>query len=172
MMRALGPGSVSSLLKLVLDVISFALWATLAGLLVAALLALLLPPDLGIWREMTETHARGPMLAAGLLAFAAYVGVVLFILARLRRLFATLTAGDPFHPDNVARLRSIGFSLGGLELLNYATNLVSGWAFRDQFRSVHFPFNPTAWFAVLVVFVLAEVFREGARLRSEAELTI
>jgi hypothetical protein len=33
-------------------------------------------------------------------------------------------------------------------------------------------FNPTAWFAVLVVFVLAEVFREGARLRREAELTI
>ena len=30
----------------------------------------------------------------------------------------------------------------------------------------------TAWFAVLVVFVLAEVFREGARLRREAELTI
>jgi hypothetical protein len=30
----------------------------------------------------------------------------------------------------------------------------------------------TAWFSVLVVFVLAEVFREGARLRREAELTI
>ena len=33
-------------------------------------------------------------------------------------------------------------------------------------------FSPTAWFSVLVVFVLAEVFREGARLRREAELTI
>jgi Protein of unknown function (DUF2975) len=33
-------------------------------------------------------------------------------------------------------------------------------------------FNLTAWFSVLVVFVLAEVFREGARLRREAELTI
>jgi hypothetical protein len=33
-------------------------------------------------------------------------------------------------------------------------------------------FNLTTWFSVLVVFVLAEVFREGARLRSEAELTI
>ena len=32
--------------------------------------------------------------------------------------------------------------------------------------------NLTTWFAVLVVFVLAEVFREGARLRREAELTI
>ena len=35
------------------------------------------------------------------------------------------------------------------------------------------PFNlATPAFSVLVVFVLAEVFRQGARLRREAELTI
>lgn len=171
-MRALGPGSVSSLLKLVLDVIFFALWAALGGLLLASLLALLLPSDLDVWRELDAHGARGPMLAAGILAFAIYVGVVLFIIHRVRRIFTTLTAGDPFHPENVGRLRSIGFALAGLELINYVTNLVSSWVFRDQFKSVRFPFNPTAWFAVLVVFVLAEVFREGARLRREAELTI
>jgi hypothetical protein len=171
-MRALGPGSVSSLLKVVLDVIFFALWATLAAVLVAALLAVLLPGDLDLWRGLGSEGPRGPVLSTGLLAFALYVGVVLFIIDRVRRIFATLTAGDPFHPDNVARLRSIGFGLAALELINYATNLVSSWIFRDEFRSVRFPFNPTAWFAVLVVFVLAEVFREGARLRREAELTI
>lgn len=171
-MRALGPGSVSSLLKLVLDVIFFALWAALATLLAAALLAVLLPGDIDFLRGLASGGARGPVLSAGLLAFALYVGVVLFIIERVRRIFATLTAGDPFHPDNVARLRSIGFGLAALELINYVTNLVSGWVFRDQFKSMRFPFNPTAWFAVLVVFVLAEVFREGARLRREAELTI
>jgi hypothetical protein len=41
-----------------------------------------------------------------------------------------------------------------------------------QFRQVGEDFNLTIWFAVLVVLVLAEVFREGARLRREAELTI
>jgi len=171
-MRALGPGSVSSLLKLMLDVICFALWASLGLLLLASLLALLLPPDLGIWRELSDTGARGPVMAAGLMAFALYVGGVLYIVHRLRRIFATLTAGDPFHPMNVARLQAIGFALAGLEIINYVTNLVTGWAFRDQVRSVQFPLNPTAWFAVLVVFVLAEVFREGARLRGEAELTV
>jgi hypothetical protein len=39
-------------------------------------------------------------------------------------------------------------------------------------RRVEPNFSLTAWFSVLVVFVLAEVFREGARLRREAELTI
>ncbi len=168
-MRALGPGSVSSLLKLVLDVIYFALWAALGLLLAAALLALLLPTDLPMWKNI---EAHGATLSAGLLAFAVYVAVVLFITLRVRRIFMTLTAGDPFHPGNVGRLRSIGFALAALELINYGVNLVTSWAFRDEFRTVRFPFNPTAWFAVLVVFVLAEVFREGARLRSEAELTI
>jgi len=170
-MRALGPGSVSSLLKLVLDVIFFALWAALGLLLLAALLALLLP-DLALWSRIQAHAARGATLSAGLLAFAIYVAVVLFIVERVRRIFTTLTLGDPFHPGNVARLRSIGFALAGLELINYGVNLVTGWVFREEFKTVRFPFNPTAWFAVLVVFVLAEVFREGARLRSEAELTI
>ncbi len=171
-MRALGPGSVSSLLKLILDVTYFALWGFSGLLVLAALVALLAPADLDIWRQMGAHGAHGAMLSVGLMAYALYVGVVLFIVERLRRIFGALTAGDPFHPGNVARLRSIGFALAGLELINYLTNLVSGWVFRDQFKSVRFPFNATAWFAVLVVFVLAEVFREGARLRSEAELTI
>jgi len=171
-MRALGPGSVSSLLKLVLDVIYVALWAAFGALALVTLLALILPSDLEIWRKANTEGARGPMLAAGLAAYGVYVGVVLLIVERVRRIFSTLTAGDPFHPANVTRLRAIGFSLAALELINYAVNLVAGWAFPAHVRSVRFPFNPTAWFAVLVVFVLAEVFREGARLRSEAELTV
>ena len=35
-----------------------------------------------------------------------------------------------------------------------------------------FSLNPGAWFAVLAFFVLAEVFREGARLRDEQKYTI
>ena len=169
-MRALGPGSVSSLLKVALDVIFVVLWAALGFFLIGALVALLLPTDLGVWRDL-PARLRGPILAAGLLGFAVYVGVVLLIIDRVRRVFLTLTAGDPFDPANVPRLRAIGFALAGLELISYAIN-VFGWIFRDLFSWNHSTFNPTAWFAVLVVFVLAEVFREGARLRSEAELTI
>ncbi len=171
-MRALGPGSVSSLLKLVLDVIYVALWVAFGALVLVALMALILPPDLELWRRVHTEGARGPMLAAGLAAYALYVGVVLFIVERVRRIFATLTAGDPFHPANVTRLRAIGFSLAALEVINYATSLAAAWVFPAHAHTTRFPFNPTAWFAVLVVFVLAEVFREGARLRGEAELTI
>jgi hypothetical protein len=61
--------------------------------------------------------------------------------------------------------------LAALELGRYAFWAFSVWLLplvaKDQPS-----LSLTAWFSVLVVFVLAEVFREGARLRREAELTI
>ena len=65
----------------------------------------------------------------------------------------------------------IGMMLAILELGRYAAAGVSHLVLRG---AVHIGggVNLTTWFAVLVIIVLAEVFREGARLRGEAELTI
>ena len=60
--------------------------------------------------------------------------------------------------------------LAGLELGRYAFWGSAPAAAGGEPRRAHL--SLTAWFSVLVVFVLAEVFREGARLRREAELTI
>ena len=51
-------------------------------------------------------------------------------------------------------------------------DLVRELSRRNAVLTAGWPIDVTAWFAVLIVFVLAEVFREGARLRREAELTI
>jgi len=177
-MRALGPGSVSSLLKIILDVVFVALWIGVGGALsLLALGALLLSfnPDLLSQISVTaageEVNGRGPFLIVGLLAVGLYMGGVLVIVDRLRRIFSTLTAGDPFHPDNVTRLRVVGLMLAMLEIGRYAVWTASAWLFPGA-EEVEPNFSLTAWFSVLVVFVLAEVFREGARLRREAELTI
>ena len=71
----------------------------------------------------------------------------------------------------MARLRLIGLILAALELGRYAFWAVSMWLPPGVAKDEP-PLSLTAWFSVLVVFVLAEVFREGARLRREAELTI
>lgn len=176
-MRALGPGSVSSFLKIILDVVFFALWIGViaVGLMVLAALMFSFNPelldDISIRTGGAEIAQRGPFLMGGLAAMALYLGGVLVIVERLRRIFATLTAGDPFHPDNVRRLRVIGLVLASLEIGRYAIWAVGTWVLPGG--EIDRPaFSLTAWFSVLVVFVLAEVFREGARLRREAELTI
>lgn len=178
-MRTLGPGSISSFLKIILDVVYFALWVAVAVLAALALLAILLsfnPDFLKSAIHFTgddgrEFAANGATMAAGLIAAGLYAVGVLIIVGRLRRIFVTLTAGDPFHPDNVRRLRIIGLVLAGLEAGRYVFWMVSAVLLPGVSRGGH-GFNLTTWFSVLVVFVLAEVFREGARLRSEAELTI
>lgn len=176
-MRALGPGSVSSFLKVILDVAFFALWAGVIILALIALAAILLSFNPDLMGAVTITSdedlaQRGPYLAAGLVAAALYAGGVLVIVGELRRIFSTLTAGDPFHPENVTRLRIIGGMLAALEIGRHVVAELSRVLIDKEIRSVDTGLNLTAWFAVLVVFVLAEVFREGARLRSEAELTI
>jgi hypothetical protein len=176
-MRALGPGSVSSFLKIILDVIYIGLWVSvsLLALVTVAVLLLSFNPDiitskLHVGENTSELLEKAPLAAGALAAMALLLGGWMVIVERLKRIFATLTAGDPFHPDNVRRLRVIGLMLAAIEVGHYIFTALAKWLAPDA--KLESSFSLSAWFPVLVVFVLAEVFREGARLRREAELTI
>jgi hypothetical protein len=181
-MRALGPGSVSSFIKVILDVVRWSLMVSMAavGLAILAVLLLSFNPDLlGGVIQLRDLPLKGPWLgplaAATLSATELYMAGALVIVGRLERIFDTLVAGDPFHPDNVRRLRVIAAALGFLEIGRFAFAAVArvvAHEFGIARPQVSAHVNLTAWFAVLVIVVLAEVFREGARLRGEAELTI
>ena len=176
--RAMGPGSVASVLKIALDV-AYVLLALITILLIVLLVAAVFIPmsDLNVTvsdesggRQLPLTR---PLLMFGLTAFTAYFGGFMLILRSLRKIFRTLTIGDPFHPDNVRRLRQIGVILavvtGGVWVVQgaVASRLAPGVMDPQGFGELLTPL-----FSVLIVFVLAEVFREGARLRRESELTI
>jgi hypothetical protein len=175
MIRALGPGSVSSFLKVILDVFYFVLWgiAVIVGLAVLGLLLIsfdpqVLPADIASHSKIMG-HTPGIAAAAQLGgATLSLIGVIV-IVQRLRRIFAALIAGDPFHPDNVRRLRVIALVLALIEVDSYLFGALDHFVLGAH-RA--FDLNLTAWFAVLVIVVLSEVFREGARLRRDAELTI
>ncbi len=174
--RWAGADGNEEVLKTILDVVSVALVIGTVGAaaLTIAVAVLAADPTLLDPTTTADLSAQGLIGAPGLVLLAAaffYLGGVLVIISRLRRIFATLTAGDPFRPENVGRLQLAGAMLAALELSRYPYALLSHWVGSGG-SGARFGFNPTAWFAVLVVFVLAEVFREGARLRREAELTI
>ena len=181
MMRALGPGSVSSFLKVILDVVNLVLWIAAGAATLAALAVLLLSFEPEVFRGTAiidryhlEGRWLGPAAAAVLVGGDLYFAGAILIVGRLRRIFQTLIAGDPFHPDNVRRLRVIGAAMAGLEIGRYLAAAFGNALFRGHGPALRWDggVSLTAWFSVLVVVVLAEVFREGARLRGEAELTI
>jgi hypothetical protein len=174
---ALGRGSMSSLVDIAL---AAAFWVlallTLGAVLVFLILAFvpLGPLDLIATSEDGGTSVPVPRayLLFGVGAFVGYFAGFALILRHLRRIVHSLRIGDPFQPANVSRLKEIGLTLA----------TVTGGAWIGQTlvsRLVRGELEPpglfdlvTPAFSVLVVFVLAEVFREGARLRRESELTI
>jgi hypothetical protein len=176
MIRALGPGSVSSFLKVILDVFSHVLWVV--GFIVAAVILglLLISFDPQILPPAILAHAnimgQTPGISAAVRLTGAELGLVgvTVIVQRLRRIFGAMTAGDPFHPDNVRRLRVTALVLGLIEINRYLFAALDRFVLGLHPRGLSLDFTP--WFAVLVIVVLAEVFREGARLRRDAELTI
>jgi hypothetical protein len=182
-MRTLGPGSIASLLKIALDVAYAVLWASLVLVAFATAAGLLALPFLTGHVDGQVTLYGHPSDAAALLTYwprvlgaavsiAAYLAMLLVILFRLRQVFATLILGDPFRPENVRRLRIVGLALIALQAAGYGVRLALAWAMPNRSQHLDFTINLSGWFAILVVFVLAEVFREGARLRRDAELTI
>jgi hypothetical protein len=180
-MRTFGPGSVSSLLKVILDVVHVALWiaaslvsiAIVVALLVSSVRPELMNAGITVGDLRLEGAWLGAILTAALLAVDVNFAGALVIVGRLRRIAETLVAGDPFHPANVQRLRLVAATLAALELARYVTSPLLRAALRQTPRfHIDGGVSLTTWFAVLVIVVLAEVFREGARLRGEAELTI
>lgn len=177
-LRTLGPSSVSSVLKVALDAAYVLLWLITGLLLLLLIAAIFIPLDNVNITVSGESGGRQLpltrlLLLFGLGAATAYFGGFMLILRSLRRIFRTLTMGDPFHPANVRRLRQIGLILavvtGGVWLAQgfVAARLAPGVMDPQGLGELLTPI-----FSVLIVFVLAEVFREGARLRRESELTI
>lgn len=176
--RTLGHGSLSTVLKIALDVAFWVLLFATAVCLLLLVASMFIPTEN---LNLTISDDRGgrqlpltkPLVLFAIGSAAAYVGAFTLILRSLRLIFRTLTQGDPFHPQNVARLRQVGVILavvtGGVWFLQgmAAARLAPGILEAQGPAELLTP-----GFSVLVVFVLAEVFREGARLRRESELTI
>ena len=95
------------------------------------------------------------------------------ILARLLAIVDTVRDGDPFVIDNAVRLQKIAWAVLGLELLHIlvvivATNLSTP----DNPIDIGSKFSITRWLAVFLLFVLARVFEQGARMREDLAGTV
>ena len=120
----------------------------------------------------TEVPIQKGYVLAGLAGVAAYLGAFAFILDNLGRMISTLRQGDPFHPDNVRRLLRVGLVLAAAAAAAWGGQTVLAQLSRGAADPPSLFGLITPIFSVLIVFILAEVFREGARLRRESELTI
>lgn len=197
-MKILGQGSVASILKLILDIVWWLLWIA-AGLLFAWTLlygAMTVGVEAG-WLNPAWEAGHIKILAGGahaggranddlgwtigipaLLGATFAIGGGLTVVDRLKRLFANFCSDKPFLMENAHHLRVIWIALLGLELSRYAVaGMISlAMALFGQPAAAHVSVSLSvrldSWFAIFTLMVLAEVFRVGARMREEQDLTI
>lgn len=104
------------------------------------------------------------------------VGVIVFLIVvkQLRMICYTLLAGDPFVPENSKRFRIIWITVAVAEIMRITWALFLPWLGKNDDISMEMTLNINAsvWFLVMVLIILAEVFREGVRLRQDVKLTV
>jgi hypothetical protein len=95
------------------------------------------------------------------------------VLTRLQAIVATVSVGDPFVAGNATRLQQIAWAVLGIELLHVCVGIVRASVSSATGRlDIDWTFSLTPWLAVLLLFVLAQVFDHGARMRDELEGTV
>ena len=116
-------------------------------------------------------------LVMGLRAIAvlglAAVPVNYAVLKRLLAMVETVRAGDPFVAANADRLQSIAWALLALQVLSVIIGAI-GKAVSTPAHPVDIDagFSINGWLAVLLTFLLARVFAEGALMRDDLEATV
>jgi len=95
------------------------------------------------------------------------------ILKRLVAILETVRGGEPFVAVNASRLQSIAWVLLALNVLSVVIGAIAK-AVSTPAQPLHLDagFSINGWLAVLLTFVLARVFAEGALVRANVERTV
>ncbi len=95
------------------------------------------------------------------------------VLKRLLAIVETVRARDPFVAANASRLQAIAWVLLALNLLSIVIGAIAK-AVSTPAHPLHLNagFSINGWLAVLLTFLLARVFAEGALMREDLEGTV
>jgi hypothetical protein len=95
------------------------------------------------------------------------------VLRRLQAIVDTVGQSDPFVSENATRMRTIAWAVLGMELMHLAIGVIAaGVSTKEQPFDVDWSFSFTPWIAVLLLFVLARVFEQGALMRDDLQGTV
>lgn len=163
--------------RVLVTIMMVAICITGLGLIVAAL-GLPFFQDKVLAEIANETGKRfggGLIVAleAIFLIFLAFGAAAFQWLRQLRRIVDSVGEGNAFAPENAERLAQMGWIIVGIETLAIPAGLVTAHIARHT-HGVHLElgFSLGGILTALVLFILARVFREGARMREDLEGTV
>ena len=165
-------------------------WAVIGIIAFAFIMVAIAAPAALIFRDSmaAELAAEGLatvdtalilQVAAILAAVAALLALAIHFFRLLLKIIDTVAQGDPFSPDNAERLTRMGWvavigQLGALLLGIFALMIVETHADLAAAAEIDVDvgLDGGGLILILVLFVLARVFRHGAAMREDLEGTV
>lgn len=128
------------------------------------------------WTGVTMTEDEiGRMALAAFAGAIAALALVHLIFRALRRVVASARVGDPFIEANAVELVRVAWLLLGVTvieaLIKPTVYLLAPAAVRAKVHDV-VHISVIGLFAVLLIFVLAQIFRRGSEMRAELAGTV
>jgi hypothetical protein len=148
------------------------------GALILALLIASLIAESWVMRALGARPAPGnSMLFVGMRLIMVIgicsVPIAHLVLTRLLAIVETVKVGNPFVMANAVRLKTIAWAILGLEMMHFTVGaIVEGVSTAAAPLDISSGFSLTRWLTVLLLFVLARVFEQGARMREDLEGTV
>ncbi len=107
------------------------------------------------------------------------IGLAVYFLVLLRRIVSSVGEGDPFAPVNADRLSRMGWVALAGQIAALPIGAVVAWIavqVGDQVENIHIDeemgVSLSGLLLILVLFILARVFRHGAAMREDLEGTV
>ena len=171
--------SVASILSVALHIVRIILWIVVIVCGIATIFLFLALPFADRLNELEGVNVEIDDTTLGDFVDFARIFITsfmsLYIVNRLLEILRNIIAGVPFDSHNANRLVNIARAilyaelakLGVLDFAGLMENIISIPA-----GNIEYNFSLTIWIGAAISLVLAEVFREGARLREENDLTV
>ncbi|VWX53404.1 DUF2975 domain-containing protein [Novosphingobium sp. 9U] len=120
-------------------------------------------------------------IITGLLACAVVLLLLVFrIFQLLKRIVDTVALGDPFVPINADRLTQMAWLSLGVQIASFVIGSIAQWLDHVAGDAPHIRgeiqvdggLSGNGLLLMLILFILARVFRQGAAMRAELEGTV
>ncbi len=129
------------------------------------------------WLAESSTSGAFPILAVisvMILGFGA-VALVFLFLKKLRDIINTVGEGDPFVPENAERLTAMAWMMLAIQALVIPIGglaLYIAKTIETQEGTIDAGFSLNGMVMVIILFILARVFRKGSEMREDLEGTV
>ena len=89
------------------------------------------------------------------------------------RIVESAMSGNPFVPENATRLTQIGWLMLAMEVAGMLVNMTLSYLLPEKIADdINFETAPVGLFGILLIFVMAQIFRHGTELRADLEGTV